>query len=193
MPLRRDSPSELQLPARGQFRPSAPSVVRTRCPARSTCPPRPALKPVLPHTSVWTTPRGTRLCDLDRSRPGVRHRGHVDRANFVQFGRAAARPNHCTDPQSGRGPAKRRARRIPTRLRRVKIRRAPTSHSVCGMHAFRKLPTPRPTPTSSGTPTVRMRRKSPMRRIDHKSTAPRAQNGVAAHFRVDNTTRRPAP
>lgn len=48
--------------------------------ALTTYPPRPALTPVLPHTDVWTTPRGDRLRDLYRSRPFVRHRGYVDNA-----------------------------------------------------------------------------------------------------------------
>lgn len=124
MPPRGESPGRIPV-ARTRASPSSvPSVRHTRGRARSTCPPRPALKPVLPHTNVWTTPRGPRLCDPYRSRPGVRHRGHVDRANFVQFGRAVARPNSPADPQSGHGPAAQGARRIPTRLRRVKIRRA---------------------------------------------------------------------
>lgn len=49
--------------------------------ALTTYPPRPALTPVLPHTDVWTTPRGDRLRDPYRSRPFVRHRGYVDNAH----------------------------------------------------------------------------------------------------------------
>lgn len=139
----------VQLPAGGQHRSSAATVRRTRYPARSTYPPRPAL----------TSPLPTLPCGQRRAAPGHvigadhgRSVGTVDMW-IARISASSAAPSRVRismlarhpscGPGASRGPD---FHSLPPSENPARANITP----VCGMHAFRKCSILRPTPSSSG-------------------------------------------
>lgn len=170
-----------QLPASGQETIERGNRPPHSIPRAIHIPTAPRAHPAVAHTHVWTTARGARPRDQCGSRPAGRHRGYVDRANFSQFGRAVARPNFHA------GPAIRRA--APVHAARAAVSPALAGETaarakftpVCGMRESAHPAKVRHSARHrrrADTPIVRARPNFYLRRIDHKSTAPRAHPGV---------------
>ncbi|KIP17213.1 hypothetical protein KY49_6786 [Burkholderia sp. MSHR3999] len=150
----------VQLPAGGQHQSSAATVRRTRYPARSTYPPRPALTPPLP-----TLPCGQRraapghVISADHGRPV----GTVDMW-IARISASSAAPSRVRISMLARHPSCGPAR--------TSLQFAECTHSANVRSSARHR-------RRADTPIVHGRPNLSRCRIDHKSTAPRAHPGVA--------------